>query len=207
MIQMVRKSPVNLIFLFLFLLLTSFCLAQNTDINILRKMNGEQNSLSISISQVLSDYTSLLVYFGIFILFILSFIKKEIQFTRSAFYVLSSVLIADLVSYIIKISVQRQRPYHTYLDIVKNGYGGNYSFPSGHTTEAFAFATAISLTYRKWYIIIPVYLWACLVGFARMNLGTHYPSDVLGGIIIGSGCSLLIFQVNQWLINKRKTVS
>jgi len=73
------------------------------------------------------------------------------------------------------------------------------SFPSGHTSEAFSTATALSLKYPEWYIIAPAYLWAGSVGYSRMNLGVHYPTDVLAGALLGTGTAFLTLKVNEWL--------
>ena len=73
------------------------------------------------------------------------------------------------------------------------------SFPSGHTAAAFSLATSLSITYPKWYVIAPSAIWACGVGFARMNQGVHYPSDVLTGAAIGVGCAFVNVYVNRWL--------
>jgi len=66
---------------------------------------------------------------------------------------------------------------------------------------AFANATALSLKYPKWYVIIPSYFWACSVGYSRLNLGEHYPSDVLAGAIVGAGSAFLSLKLTNWLFN------
>ncbi|MEN9999323.1 MAG: hypothetical protein RI922_2313 [Bacteroidota bacterium] len=91
----------------------------------------------------------------------------------------------------LKLAIHRERPFNQYPnDIIKYTKGGSYSFPSGHTSAAFATATSISLIYPKWYIIVPAYLWAGSVGYSRMYLGVHFPTDVLAGAILGTGTSI-----------------
>jgi membrane-associated phospholipid phosphatase len=171
---------------------------QNTDIKILREINQAGNGQLLHLNQMVSDFTTPVVISTLVLLLVFSLYKKN-QKLRDRFVVVTiSVLFAYIASNLIKIIVQRPRPFDTFIDIIKYGDGGSFSFPSGHTSEAFAFATAISLAYRKWYIVIPVYLWACMVGFSRMYLGTHYPSDVLAGIFIGMLSSWLCFQAGQW---------
>jgi undecaprenyl-diphosphatase len=50
----------------------------------------------------------------------------------------------------------------------------------------------LSRSYPKWYIAAPAYLWAGSVGYSRMYLGVHYPSDVFGGAVLGTTTSLLL---------------
>jgi len=103
----------------------------------------------------------------------------------------------------LKYSINRKRPYEQYPnDIVKRTDSGPYSFPSGHTSSAFAAATAVTLSTKKWYVAVPSYAYACAVGYSRMRLGVHFPSDVLGGMVIGIGSSLLVFQLDKWLQKK-----
>ncbi len=103
----------------------------------------------------------------------------------------------------IKYAVRRKRPFQDYPDdIVKRNNADGFSFPSGHTSCAFATATALTLSTKKWYVGVPAYTYASLIAYSRMRLGVHYPSDVLGGIIVGIGSSLLTFQVDRW-INKK----
>ena len=76
------------------------------------------------------------------------------------------------------------------------------SMPSGHTSLAFATATTLTLSYPKWYVIAPSYFWACSVGYSRMNLGVHYPSDVAAGALLGAGSAYITHLVNGWLRQK-----
>ncbi len=57
------------------------------------------------------------------------------------------------------------------------------SFPSGHTTSAFAAATALSRVHRR--LLVPSFVLAKLIGVGRPYLGMHYPSDVLAGAMLG----------------------
>lgn len=103
-----------------------------------------------------------------------------------------------------KYAVSRQRPYDQYPDdIVKRTNEHSFSFPSGHTSVAFATATALTLSTKKWYVAVPSYIYACGVGYSRMRLGVHFPTDVLGGMVIGIGSSLLVWQVDKWMTRKQ----
>ena len=96
--------------------------------------------------------------------------------------------------------IDRPRPFITYSGyIIPRSGAGDPSFPSGHTSMSFSIATSLSISYPKWYIIAPSMLWASAVGYSRMNLGVHYPSDVLAGAILGAGSAWLTYKVNQWM--------
>lgn len=100
----------------------------------------------------------------------------------------------------LKYAVNRKRPFDQYpTDIVKRTDASGFSFPSGHTSTAFATATALTLSTKKWYVAVPSYAYACAVGYSRMRLGVHFPTDVLGGMILGIGSSLLVFQIDKWI--------
>jgi membrane-associated phospholipid phosphatase len=112
--------------------------------------------------------------------------------------------ISAVITYGIKHGINRDRPYITYPDIVPQERYTSYSMPSGHTSFAFAAATSVSLQYPKWYVIAPAYLWAGAVGYSRLYMGVHYPSDVFIGAVVGAGSAFVAYKGQQWLL-KRKT--
>ncbi len=90
--------------------------------------------------------------------------------------------------------VKRERPY-VALTGVHTGHldsTDKYSMPSGHTTAAFAIATALTFRYPKPYVYIPAYAWAAFVGYGRIYLGLHYPSDVLAGALLGTASAVAV---------------
>jgi len=122
---------------------------------------------------------------------------------RNAYKSAISIAIAITSTSALKFAINRTRPYTKYPnDIIKRDNAGPYSFPSGHTTAAFATATAMSLSYNKWYITIPSFAYAGFVGYSRMRLGMHYGTDVFGGIIIGVGSGLITWKIDK-LLNKK----
>ena len=92
---------------------------------------------------------------------------------------------------IIKNLFARIRPYEV-IDglILLVGKAPDYSFPSGHTGSAFALAVVIFMVMDRKYGIIALIL-ASLMGFSRLYVGIHYPSDVLGGVILGIVTSVI----------------
>jgi membrane-associated phospholipid phosphatase len=129
--------------------------------------------------------------------------KDKKLFRNACVIAVASALNAGITN-AMKYSINRDRPFVTYPDIYKKAKAGSPSFPSGHTSAAFATATSVSLSYPKWYIIVPSYLYAGTVAYSRMDLGVHYPSDVLAGAVIGSGCAYITWKVNQKLLIKKK---
>jgi undecaprenyl-diphosphatase len=129
---------------------------------------------------------------------------RKIGFMTLCALAFSSIL-ADEV---LKQLIQRPRPFiidpNVQLLITKPL---SYSFPSGHTASSFAAAVILVRTEKKYrgYIISL----ASLIAFSRIYLFVHYPTDIIGGIIVGLLCSKIVFYFfdfwSKRLINKDKS--
>jgi undecaprenyl-diphosphatase len=96
----------------------------------------------------------------------------------------ATVWVADLLSLGIKLAIGRPRPFVLFPDpspLVVGVIGD--SFPSGHSATAFAGAAILSRYLPcRWPIL---YLLAAAIAFSRVYVGVHYPTDVVGGAILG----------------------
>jgi membrane-associated phospholipid phosphatase len=187
-------------FIFLiFLTFASQSKAQNWDIELLRAINSPETLPSDDFFRLVSNsdaYISLGIPAG---MAVTGLVKHNETLLRNACVTFAAIGVNTVVSEALKYTINRDRPFVTYPDITKKSDAGSPSFPSGHTAIAFATATSLSLDYPEWYIIVPLYVWASTVGYSRMHLGVHYPSDVLAGAIIGAGSAWLTHTLNKKL--------
>ena len=116
-------------------------------------------------------------------------IRNDTRTKKNALYIATSTATTYLLNLAIKQLVKRPRPFLTDPNLVPVYRPREYSFPSGHTSSVFSAVTALSRAYPKWYVIAPSFLWASSVGYSRMYLGVHYPTDVGAGAILGAGAS------------------
>lgn len=123
---------------------------------------------------------------------------------RQSVYVFSAVALTGIFTMIVKAIVGRARPYLFESQgpfgfdpfVIQSSYA---SWPSGHTTTAFAFVVAIVLLVpRTKCILLP---FAVLAGYSRMAVDAHYLADVIMGSTIGTVGAILVF---QWLAPKLK---
>lgn len=180
-----------------------WCSAQSLDFSMLRAFNKNEypnwdKSMKITSHSI---YPVMVATPGSLLL--TGYIKDDKIMMRNGVKTGVSIGLSAVLSYGLKYAVNRPRPFVQYPnDIIKRTNVGPYSFPSGHTTTAFATATALTLSTKKWYVAVPSYAYACAVGYSRMRLGVHFPSDVLGGMVLGIGSSLLVFQIDKWIQKK-----
>lgn len=95
--------------------------------------------------------------------------------------------------------VARTRPYEVIPDLTTLiPHPTDYSFPSGHTAASFACALTLYKMLPQKYGV-PILCLAVLIGLSRLYVGVHYPSDVLGGLLVGVGVSAFVV----WLWSRR----
>ncbi|MBL7920262.1 MAG: phosphatase PAP2 family protein [Bacteroidia bacterium] len=189
---------------FIFLLFFTKLFSQNIDVDILKTINRndmpcwDKTMKGFSFSAYPVGMVSPLGVLAH------GYIKKDKVLIRNGYKSCITLGVAMSISTALKYSIQRERPFKKYpLDIIRRDEVGTASFPSGHTTSAFASATVLSLSYKKWYVTIPAYAYAGLMGYSRMRLGVHYPSDVLGGMVLGIGTGLLTWQIDKMIQRKK----
>jgi len=67
------------------------------------------------------------------------------------------------------------------------------AYPSGHTAMAFSMVVVLALAVRRWWVTVLAVVLATLVSFSRIYLGHHYPSDVVGGAVLGSALGASVY--------------
>jgi len=92
---------------------------------------------------------------------------------------------AGIVTPVMKFAYGRARPNRDLGTYRFRPFGGDQSLPSGHATNAFAFATAVAQHYDGWLVPTLVYSVATSVAVSRVNDRAHFPSDVVAGALIG----------------------
>ncbi len=137
------------------------------------------------------------------LLFFLSFIyliwNKKINALICSFMAMGVAGLSDLLIYILW---KRPRPYIAHADTVTTDPTGHTvdvaSFPSSHTYIAFAIAVSVYLYGHKKLGTFLMFI-AVLVALSRIGEGLHYPSDVIGGALLGTASGILSYiLVNKW---------
>ena len=174
------------------------------------------HSLAESAGVVMTPLMVFISYFGkggIFFIvtsIVLICIKKT---RRVGITCLAGIMIGALfTNLLIKPLVLRPRPYNfseeirTWWTLVGSHSESDYSFPSGHTTVVCDFSAAFCGAKGKKYIPFAA-LAAMLMGVSRNYLMVHYPSDIIGGIIIGTqagiAAALIVNLVYQKIAEKK----
>jgi undecaprenyl-diphosphatase len=136
----------------------------------------------------LGSYIAVLVF--ILVVWILTKQRKILLWLLLLFGIQSGVLHG------LKYLIDRQRPLF-FLEMTSKFSEGpgeilNPSFPSGHTVYAFMMATLLSFWLPRYRIIF--YIAAGFIGWTRIYLGLHYPTDVIVGALLGYACTKLFIR-------------
>lgn len=119
--------------------------------------------------------------------------------TRKAGIMSAVALLGSLIinNNIVKNIVQRPRPFVTFTDLqIIIPTPSEFSFPSGHTSSSFAAAAVFYRNLPK-KIGLPSVILAGLIGFSRLYVGVHYPTDVIAGVLMG----ILLSYLAEYLVN------
>lgn len=123
--------------------------------------------------------------------------------TRQAGFAAACALVFSLLftNVILKNIFQRPRPWVDCAALIPlvAEHDPN-SFPSGHTSAAFAFAFGSLRALPKRWMKVSVVVLAALMALSRLYVGVHYPSDVLAGFVVGDLAGLC-----GWLLSGRLT--
>jgi membrane-associated phospholipid phosphatase len=92
------------------------------------------------------------------------------------------------LNFAVKLLVRRPRPVLEGLPPL-GGAPSSLSFPSAHATSSFACATAMTRIAPEAAVL---FVLAAAIAACRPYLGMHYPSDVIGGVLLGTGLGLLV---------------
>lgn len=144
-------------------------------------------------NSILNVIMPLITNFGLYLFWIVICILIAVfggQKGRNvALLLIIGLILGHLASEVLKYIVMRPRPFTVLQGVHQLGSLQSYSFPSGHATEVFV---ACILLGKKYGYMALFLLIAFLVSFSRVYMGMHYPSDVIGGALIGLAVAMVV---------------
>ena len=173
-------------------------------INYLHKQQDKRTDSKTSFYKLMSGSATPISLGASLTFFVAGMITSDNTLKKNALFMLESFAISQAISFTVKPIVNKPRPNEFDSTLISLKKATNGSFPSGHTSEAFATATSFALINHKWYVVVPAYAWAGLVGYSRLYLGVHYPVDVIAGALLGTGSAWLSYKLNKWLHKKKE---
>lgn len=199
----VMRKLLMLVTLFICLFTTVTQAQSIAELNTLRRINpnNPNNAVWNNLSNT-SKYISVGVPVGYFVA---GLIHDNKALKQKAAYTAAAILLNTASTTLLKNVIKRERPYNSYTGIFPDKIESDYAFPSGHTSSAFATATSLTIATKKWYVAVPAFAWSAGVGYSRIYLGQHYPSDVIMGALVGSSSALICHWATKQLAKRKKS--
>ncbi|MDN4524554.1 undecaprenyl-diphosphatase [Fictibacillus fluitans] len=153
------------------------------------------NNLSVS-HPVLDGFMIFLSQKALYIyaIVLLVFWMRDVSYKRLAIYSGITGIVGLIVNYIITLFYYEPRPFVSHHVHLLFKHAADASFPSDHTTGAFALSFAVFLTHKK--LGSAMLAAAALTGLSRIWVGQHYPLDVAGSIVVAGIISILIYMMS-----------
>jgi undecaprenyl-diphosphatase len=182
----------------------------NVDASIFYLINVQMSNLYFNFAfPIITEAGTLLFWF---IICGILFIFGKDEYRKIVILCILALIFSYYVSEILKILIARPRPFLILYGVNHLTDINGFSFPSGHAVTAFAACTIFGIKFKQIYVFMA---FACLVGFSRIYLGAHYPSDVIFGAFIGILCSLFILMfendissyydnLKQYIVSKKQ---
>lgn len=184
-----QRKWLAMIYLVIFFILELMVITNNSFIT-----NFDSSIQTILQGMVSSGFTSIfktVTFLGsplmdLIYLLLIAFLFLKNNYKQTALWIIYLLISGNIISFLIKITVHRQRPLNAILP------ASGYSFPSGHVFGTtlliltIIFLVLPHLHNKNWRIGISVIaiLWLILVAFSRVYLRGHFPSDVLGSALL-----------------------
>lgn len=198
----VRSAVFSLAFLIWFLPAAH---AQNLDLRMLESIQSGHTATGVQVAQGVSNTIYPVAFAAVAGELVYGYAAHDKTWQTNGWQMAAGLTATLGATYILKNTVKRERPFQKYPEnVIADSHTNEYSFPSGHTSTAFSLATSLSLQCPKWYVIAPSFLYAGAVGYSRLYLGMHYPSDVAAGAVIGVAFSWITYKGTQWLQHRKQ---
>jgi membrane-associated phospholipid phosphatase len=175
--------------------------SQNWEYNLIADLQRSRTTSSDKFWNGLSQSSDYTAIGTPLILLTTGFATKDSKLKQDGVASAIAILGTYGAGYLLKKGIDRERPFEKYPEFTPFIYKTSGSMPSGSTATAFTTATTLTLMKPKWYVAIPAYGYAVSVGFSRIRLAEHYPTDVIAGAALGTASSLISKKLTQW-INK-----
>jgi undecaprenyl-diphosphatase len=162
-------------------------------------LNFIQNHLHLPILNLVMPWLSWLDNNGVVWIFIAVLLLCSKKYRSTGLIVLIALLFCYIFGdLLLKQLIARARPFTVHpamtLLIPKPT---DFSFPSGHTESSFAAATVLFLRKKSWGVA--AFVLAALIAFSRLYLYVHYPSDIIGGLVLGiASAYLAVYLYQRW---------